>query len=84
MSTKLNDMICKGLVVIYEDPAFDISLGDPTSSDPDSLVKGNCDKECEMRDDVESDMGFGGYTEGGTKQCQALYDLTEYGKPYCC
>ena len=85
MTTKyLNDMLCKGLVIAGEDAAFDIMLGDPTSSDPEGLVKGNADKQLKVRDDEESDMGYGSYTEGGTAQCQALYDELDYGKAYCC
>ena len=84
MSTKLNDMLCKGLVVAGEDAAFELILGNPTPSDPAGLVKGNGDAELEMREDLESDMGFGSFTEGGTAQCQALYDQLNYGKAYCC
>ena len=84
MSTKLNNMLCKGLVIAGEDPAFSIMLGDPASCDPAGLVKGNADKQLQVREDVESDMGYGSYTEGGTAQCQALYDELDYGKAYCC
>ena len=110
MSTKLNDMLCKGLVIAGEDAAFDIMLGDPASSDPAGLVKGNAIEHLKVRDEVEGsrfyknkgtdignvvlreiinaepegDMGYGSYTEGGTAQCQALYDELDYGKAYCC
>ena len=84
MSTKLNDMLCKGLVIAGEDASFEIMMGNPAPCDPAGLVKGNADKELQVRDDVESDMGYGSYTEGGTAQCQALYDELDYGKAYCC
>ena len=63
---KLNDMLCVGLV-ITEDTAFDAAIFEYSKAfDPEGLIIANMeDNMPEVREDDESEWGYGAALEGG-------------------